>query len=444
MAKKPSKPAPYDTSPAELGPIAAATKKKVSPKRWSNLVKSAHKRGFSVNSYLDQTVPAPLKERTRESLSKQATSTINAAYAPAQLELTQQETKIKSLADKRKRDNEYYASWLATKNADIQSASAASTAHLQAGIQELHAKTAAAYGQQPATLQAEASRVPGTVSDMGESKALTLDIDAQKLHALSLLGNQGQANMTTAALGDKAIQATSANSFAFLAAQAAKQSAASFDELSKVGDAKQKLVLDKASASSKEVARLLDQEIEKSAQNRNFAVAADKLGVDVAQLNQKAQNDAATLTARATQNAATNSLAAARLEETRRANAAREEAAAIRLGISQQNTDISYYNSRHPGKGKGGKGKTPVNPQERFDYAYAQLRGGQNPAAGDAPFTVEYVKKNRAVIQARLQTSAKISPEMARRVVAAFIATNRGDAGSYKDYDGVTPVHPNP
>lgn len=416
-----------DVTPATIGPIASQVKSQVTPKRWARLVKQAHARGFAINSYLDPNTPDPLKQRTQASIAKQAERTVATAYAPAAAELNARETQLNSLAAKRKSDNEYYANWLSQKNADLMTAQNAATQQLSAGIDQIHKQTADALGAQPAQAQAEAAQTHGAISDFGTSKALTVDLDANKLHELSNLAASGQAYKEGAALGTAGLASTQANSFAFLAGQAAKQNADQFSELSKVADARQKLVLDKAAAANTEVSRLLDNETSKASQNRNYQAAAEKLGLEGDKLTEKTHVDAAKI-----------ANDARRAAETKRHNQQQEDAANVRNGISQQNADTSYYKSRHPKK-PAGKHGSKVDPQERFDMVYSTLLGGKNQADGGAPFSTKYVEQHRDVIVARLVTATKVSEEMARRAVNAFIQSNRGDAGSYKDYTSATP-----
>lgn len=437
-AKKTPTPTKLDTNPITLGPLAAQVKAKATPAQWRQLVKGAHKRGFAINSYLDTSVPDALKQRTKASLAKQAQTTVNSAYAPAMKELSQQESRIKAISDKRAKDDVYYRDWLARKNAEVATQQQVATQQMSDAIGNLNAQTAAAYQASPGQVAGELSQVPGSVSDYSQSKALSVDLSQAQIHNLAGLAAQGNAANATAAIGDKNLAQTQANSYAFLAAQAAKQNSATFQELAKIGDAKQKLVLDKAAASSKEVARLLDQEISKASENRNYAAAAEKLGIaaDANQLKLKG------LLANIADDQADNDRADAQLAEQQRHNREAEEARNIQLGINKRNSDINWYKARHPKKaatkgsskgGKKGSGNTSTDPQERFDYAYSLLLGSRDPST-KKPFTRDYVGLRRDRIVAQLVTETKISREMAVRVVRAFLFGNMGNPGSYKDW----------
>lgn len=53
----------------------------------------------------------------------------------------------------------------------------------------------------------------------------------------------------------------------------------------------------------------------------------------------------------------------------------------------------------------------------------------------DKPITPEYVKKNRATVEAGIRAgNPGMSAEMARRVVEAFLRVGKGDPGSFKSY----------
>lgn len=424
-----------DLNPITIGPVAAQVKKQVSPKRWSRLVKQAHSRGFAINSYLDPTVPDPLKQRTSESLRKQATSTIAAAYKPAEVELSQQERTIKSIQAKRQADNEYYKNWLAAKNAELQTQQQAATSQLVSGIDALHQNTANAYANQQGQLRDSLGQQPGSVSDYSQSNALNVDLSNEQQRGLAQIAAQGEHAMTSAAIEDKSLAATQANTYAFLAAQAAKQSADSQTQLSKVADAKTKLLLDKAAAANDEVSKLLANEATKAQSVQNTAVAADKLGVDLSKLALQRKQTNANIT----HTQAADALAGRTADERHRHNLATEAAANVANGIQD-------YKAHHPSKGKGkGTAAHPTDPQKLFDLAYAGVVGGRNKADGNRPYTVGYVQAHPDIFAARLQSAFKISPEMAKRVVIAFIKHGGKPAGSFKQYAGQSyPVAPNP
>lgn len=432
-AKKstPTKTAPkkdaIDTDAITLGPLASAVKGKVSKKQWSTLVKQAHARGFAINSYLDTSTPDPLKQRTQASLAAQAKRTVAAAYKPAETELSQAESRIKAIQDKRDLDNKYYQDWLASKNAELATQQQTNTKALTDGITALQNSTAQAYAGQQGQEAAQLAATPGAVSDFSQSKALNIDLTAQQMHGLSQMAATGSAALTQQGVDNTQLAQTQANAFAFMAAQRAKQQSDTFTELAKVADARQKLVLDKAAAASKEASRLLDNEVNKANSNRNYQAAAEKLGLQTQQFLADDANKKASLAIQG-KNADT---AAKRADETNRHNlASEEEAKAARL----QRKYLAQHPIAKAAKRKGGSGAKSSDPQKRFEFGYAALRSARNPAGNNAPYTVNYVKANRDLIVAQLQTDLKITKEMASRIVRAFIYTNRGDAGSYKDW----------
>lgn len=286
------------TDPLTLGPNAAALKSKLSRKRWKKFVRTAHKRGFSVEG-LASGVPTALKERSRAGVLKEAKRSINTAYAPAEKELSLQESRNKALSDKRAADNKVFLDWQTAQAAKLQAGAEQADAAVAARQQQIQSDlaTQAAAAQQNVLAQA-AARI-GNVSNPAQSTAL--DLSNERLRGLDLLA--AERTRTSQQIGTNAERNAKAqsNNFAIAAAAEARRVAETWAEASKLGDERQKLVLQKAADANKEAARLFDNEISKADKNRQYAAAATELGI-------KSDIDAQKLAADAADKAASRAL----------------------------------------------------------------------------------------------------------------------------------------
>lgn len=448
-----------------LGSTAAATKRAATPPQWRKIVKTAHGRGYSVNSFLSDT-PNALKERTPQSLKAQAVQTISAAYAPAEADLKSRDARTTALDDKRKRDNAAYNEWLDTQQrrlaSDAASADQALADH-QAGIQQhLNDSITQAKAESAASLAA----TPGNVSDPAQSNALNERAAAERARGGGLFAAGAERSAEQGHENAKQVALAGANNTAYMAAQDAKRVSDTFKSLSDVADARTKLKLSKAADSTKEVGRLLDQEISKANSNRDYNVLLDKLdvtkrgqditkrGQDITAANNKATNKIARSNVRTNrENADTAKKAMDHLYNKQRHDAmlADKKFGLDRkkygLAVAKQNWAQSHpssaekkaawelsYEQKHghkvPSGNKGAKGPADFTPTQ-IRAAQGQLRKvqtaikaiGQGVTEDDLTNPVGQFKYDSLIAQAALalrKHPGGVSPAFDKKFFAAY------------------------
>lgn len=110
--------------------------------------------------------------------------------------------------------------------------------------------------------------------------------------------------------------------------------------------------------------------------------------------------------------------------------------AAARKEAETRRRDAAKEKNKDPKKGPEGK------IQKEFSQAVSKLAVSTYEVPDpkdpkkviDKPITPDYVKKNRATVEAGIRAGTGMSPEMARRVVQAFLRVGKGDPGSFKSY----------
>lgn len=256
------------------------------------LKRAAAKRGLTVAGTL-QNVPEPLRERSTASLTAQALKTTNDAYAPAEQALSARQTQINALDAKRKTDNDYYSQWLATQQQNADAVSATADAALLTQASQLHgaAQTQGDAAQQAAMAQAGAT--PGNVSDPSQSTALQgLTANTDRSVGAADIAN---ANAVGQVARSGAQRATlQASNFAQAAALEAHRQGDTYTALAKLSDDTAAEKLTKAADSSKEVARLLDNEVTKAQSNQQNEMLGAELNVKTDALSEKTAHDQAT------------------------------------------------------------------------------------------------------------------------------------------------------
>lgn len=294
MAKK-TQPPKQHVSQADalrLGADVANAKAGIDPKAWKKMVLDAHARGRTIRSQLfESNQPDALRERTQSSLQAEAEKSLADAYKPAEVALTSEASRAQALSAKRAADNIVYRTWM-----EQQQAAAATQA---AGAQQRYEQYLA--GQQAAATQdlqgqarAAAQGTPGTVSDMKDSTAIKgLSADEKRSEA-----NVANARAATAAL-IPAMQAQQQNlALATRGSYDAGEARRVGDEnkdLTAVMSAREKLATSKAADVIKEFTRLKDNEYTKATGKRDYAAAAEKLGLESFKVQQQATQFDATL-----------------------------------------------------------------------------------------------------------------------------------------------------
>ena len=304
------------------GPAAATIRRRATPRQWRRITKAAKRRGITLESLLTG-VPTPLAERTRQGILRQARQTVRTAYRPVFEELSTQERMIRALDAKRRADNEYYARWLADKNAEL----TASQQIFNQGIADRQAALAntmqnmfSTAATQTAAMNAARS---GTVS-LGDTEQQAAQAAAlpQSTYAGNLMATEQQRTLGGQRLGSDLLAATAANALLAHAASDTRRQAATARALEELAGERRRYKSQQAADVRREIARLLDQEITKATELSKIDIAANELGYK----KWKAKQDAA--------------LDWAKLKETARSNRANEairrEANRIRrdLGLS--------------------------------------------------------------------------------------------------------------
>jgi hypothetical protein len=251
-------------------------------------VRKLHRAGFNVRGYIPGA-PDAIQPRLGSYLKKQATSTINSAYAGAEQAITDRTARSQAIMDKRQRDNEAFQNWLVTQGQSLQSEAASRNAQLLATVQQHQQDTKNAMLEvtQAAQTNLAAQHVAGTLDAGGVvsgAQQATIESGAAKATALT----EGTAR------SQNLLAANQANALAFAKAQEAKDFAKSLQDLADVADSGTKLKLQKGADMAKEMSHLLDQEISKAQQNQQLQIAGQKLGVQMAGIKSTAANNTRT------------------------------------------------------------------------------------------------------------------------------------------------------
>lgn len=431
-----------------LGPISQRVKAKATQNQWKKIVKTAHARGYQVESFLDQSIPEALKSRTKSSLRAEADTTISAAYAPAEKELSQQEERTKALDSKRARDNQYYLEWLRGRSAQLRENQIAADNKVRDAVKGAHDTTVqAAEGLRNQIVTAVTS-IPGVVSDPNQSNTLNQDVPAAANQNISLIENARDATERQLSSQETEQAGYDASNFAFMAGIEAKRQGDTWQRLADLGDEKQKLQLTKAADSAHEVARLLDTERDKANQNTQNTIIADRLNVDLAGVQQRADAAAGQLALGTSKLAETIRNNKETLRATKDQQTVQNSMSQARINIQNGKLTLDWYKARHPNNSKsskGGAGAKSKDPQTRFDYGYALISTSSTPGkpgSGNKPgqpgkaYTPEFVSKNLKLVENQLVSNG-MSRKMAQAVVTAFITNGRDrnkDPGNYKNW----------
>lgn len=247
--------------------------------------RAAAKQGVTVSGLL-QGGPAALRERSQAGIKKQALSTINAAYAPAEADIGSRRAQTNALDEKRRTDDQYYSDWLTSQQKTADAVSAASDAALLTQAAQLHGQAqAAGDANQQAAVQ-QAASTPGNVSNPDQSTALQAGLSANTTKSVGA-ADIANANAVAQVARSGAQRATlQASNYAQAAALEARRQGDTYKALAGLSDEDAKLKLNKAADTSKEIARLLDQEVAKAENNQQTSILANKLNVQQSQFAQ--------------------------------------------------------------------------------------------------------------------------------------------------------------
>lgn len=432
MASKSKTPAPRPRPHAGIdqsvlgsilrGGRSQAFYEQATPKQWRILKTAARRRGISVEDLLNTGLPQPLKQRTTSSLRRQALSTVNSAYRPAESELNRATARFRAIDEKRAADNRYYLDWLAKRQDQMNAAAQASQQQVFAAQQQRQTQLTDSMTNARQQLIQDGVRDPNAVSDPAQFKGFDFTPEMARDLAHVNAASMGLEHAVTA--GTEARAVADASNFAFMRAQEAKRQGDLWNKLADIADSKNKIKLQKAADAAKEVSRLLDQEIAKAQQNRNYDAAVSKLQIDASRAKTDAAYKAA-LAAIGQQNANTNQqnadTRAASLLETQRHNQRMET-----LGWFNANT-------RRTAAGNGSFAPGSAKYNALMDQGYAWLAVSELPTKRNAsgkviatrPLNVLDVRRNRENWINQIVAGNKgVTRDMASTIVDVFIKRN--------------------
>lgn len=258
------------------GAAAATLKASVKPRQWHQIVKFAHKNGYTVRSAVSDT-PNILKERTVGSLRNEALRTVAKTYRPAEKALDTRQQAIMFTDAKRKADDASYRQWLAgeTEKLDAQARAADSTlATEQQGIQtDVENSMAAAKADSLKRIAAQT----GTVSNPAQSTSL--DMTAADQASRERVANARQRSNDVATIAEGSRGVANASLLAQQSANEASRQADTWKALADVADDRNKLTFQRAADAANAVQHALDNEVSKAQSNTQTDLAAAELGV---------------------------------------------------------------------------------------------------------------------------------------------------------------------
>lgn len=435
------------------GPQVASVKSQLSPHQWQRVVRAAHKRGVTVESFL-QGGPTSLMQRTPSSIRQEAQRTISTAYRPVFQTLSDQERKVKAIDAKRASDNQYYLDWLSAQTAKLNAGAQAGESAIQNRQDAIQNEIAKAYGALPGQLQAQSAARAGNVSDPTQNTRVAAQVAGGMSRDLGLINAERTATTDQIANTQAARQQLSGDNAAFIASLDAKRQADTNDQLTDIGDKRLQAAQQKAADAAQEVARIKSQQIDVANANRDYQAVLEKLGIsragvelDKAKLGETVRHNKAAERARNKQlvidlinantgsrNADTNQqnadTAATRAEEQERHNA--------------ENERLGWWKARHPKKSApSDKAVMRGTNQTSFDAAYAGIGGLQVPTGKT---DVEGKPITRTIKAADLRKNPKpfitaimriygVNYKVAKAAVERYGVTGDSnvDPGNYKD-----------
>lgn len=417
--------APSQISSATMGPISSLVKGQATPKQWRGLVKTAHGRGFTVESFLDATVPDALKQRTQKSIQKQAKQQTSDLYKPVEQQLTQRQQQINQLDTKRKSDLAYYQKWLTDKQGVLNSAAHMADQSLRDSVTQGITATGQAYGVAQQQLLQQNSATNANVSNPALSTGQK-QLNQAGQNAIAGQNAAGkQIDDTIAAHIDSRVRMDT-NAVAFIASLDSKRMADTWSSLMDLADKRTTLTADKAKSYVSGVMDLNATELSKADKNRS----ADQFQQTLTSRDKNAKWSRAATKAgqRSSAATATANRDAANARWANTVNKFGITNGAFRdMSPAQQDAAIKSYRKA------GGKTKKGRDPQVLFDHGVSLITGSVQ-SDGKTPYTQDYVKKHRDLIISRIMnktatTKQQISHELATRAVDAFIYHGRGALG---------------
>lgn len=237
-------------------------------------------------------LPNYLEPLPRKKLNRQALKTMNKIYAPAIADINAEESRIQAISEKRRVDNAYYRDWLNNQQGALQANAQAADQQLRTAQQQIHDTNTAAYAAMPGALQQQAAANPGNVSDPSQANAF--NVSSEQMRGLESIANERTRTEQMLHSAESTRQTVAASNFAMVAAAEANRVSQLWSDLRDISSGRQKLRLSKAADSAKEVARLLDKEVEKAQIRGELKNQAAQLGLDQASLAETIRHNKAT------------------------------------------------------------------------------------------------------------------------------------------------------
>jgi hypothetical protein len=255
--------------------------------------------GAQVPASTGKTTAAPastnwLQPQTNKQIQQQATTTIKTAYAPVFQQLDQQAKQAQGLSDKRTADNKYYQSWLDTQMSALQSHADAAQGQLTTMMQGFQAQQSQLYSGQAGQLVGAADARAGNVSNDANSNAFGEQLHQNQQYNEGILNSAGQQATAGMMTANDQLSGARANDFAEVQDSQRKNLADLNTALTKIGDARTVDQTKETGDIAKEVSRLQGVSINVAENNRNYAAAAQKLGISAANISSEIQNRNAT------------------------------------------------------------------------------------------------------------------------------------------------------
>lgn len=267
-----------------LGSDIAGVKKTTSRKKWSAIVKAAHKQGYTVSGALSDA-PNALKERTKSSLAKEAAKTVNAAYKPQEQEASRQQQRLDAIAAKRRTDDQTYRDWMTNQTDALTAQAQAADQSLNGLSQTAAAATKAGWQDMKEAALAHAQGLAGNVSDPAQSSALNQHFDAAAASSAGQVDAAAAKGATTAAGNVGSSEWLKAAVLANAAGNRAKIESETNSSQEKLTEATAALKSAKTGDLSKAISALLTDEETKANSNRDYAAAAQQLGLKTQQFD---------------------------------------------------------------------------------------------------------------------------------------------------------------
>jgi hypothetical protein len=203
-----------------------------------------------------------LEALTPKQIRQMALGTTNAIYAGSFRQLNREERRLRAINRTRVRDNKYFLNWLNNKSQAMNAQQDANQAALIDAQSQVQQDLADQWGSLREGMVESGEETPGVISNAGDATAY--DTSAEAMQSLAQAAAQRTATVNAMQVGDKMQNIAGASNFAAMAAARARQQADMWEKMGEMGDARQQLRMDRAAAAAKEVARLLDREIEKT------------------------------------------------------------------------------------------------------------------------------------------------------------------------------------